>query len=114
MSGTSLDGLDIVCCTFEENEERWEYSIDKANTIKYTRAWIDKLSQAHLLSGEDLIALDAEYGKYLGNVCSKFITLNKLNADFIASHGHTIFHQPDKGFTYQLGNGNIIHALTGL
>lgn len=114
MSGTSLDGLDIACCTFKENKGRWEYSIDKANTIKYTRAWTDKLLQAHLLSGEELIALDAEYGKYLGNVCSKFITLNKLSVDFIASHGHTIFHQPDKGFTYQLGNGNVIHAMTGL
>ncbi|MBT1698919.1 anhydro-N-acetylmuramic acid kinase [Fulvivirgaceae bacterium PWU4] len=114
MSGTSLDGLDVACCTFRKKSSGWDYTIDKAITVKYPAAWYSKLSQAHLLSGEALMALDAEYGKYLGNVCSKFISLNKLNVDFISSHGHTIFHQPARGFTYQLGNGNTIHAVTGL
>jgi anhydro-N-acetylmuramic acid kinase len=114
MSGTSLDGLDIACCTFKKNKTGWEYSIDKAITIKYPLGWISKLSKAHDLDGEDLISLDSEFGKYLGSVCSKFISLNKLNVDFIASHGHTVFHQPQKGFTYQIGNGNAIHAVTGL
>jgi anhydro-N-acetylmuramic acid kinase len=114
MSGTSLDGLDVACCTFKKNRSGWDYTIDKAITIKYSAGWLSKLSQAHHLSGEELMALDAEYGKYLGNVCAKFISLNKLNVDFIASHGHTIFHQPAKGFTYQIGSGNAIHAITGL
>jgi anhydro-N-acetylmuramic acid kinase len=114
MSGTSLDGLDIACCTFERNKQAWDYSIDRSITVKYPAAWARKLSQAHLLSGEELMALDAAYGKYLGEVTSKFITLNRLNVDFVASHGHTIFHQPEKGFTFQLGNGNALHAVTGL
>jgi anhydro-N-acetylmuramic acid kinase len=114
MSGTSLDGLDIAFCTFRESKTGWNYNIEKAMTVKYPGAWIQKLSGAHTLSGEELMALDAEYGKYLGTICSKFITLNKLNVDFISSHGHTIFHQPPRGFTYQLGNGNAIHAVTEL
>lgn len=114
MSGTSLDGLDIAACTFKEGRNGWEYSIDKAMTVKYPSSWLGKLSKAHELSGEELLGLDADYGKYLGNVCAKFISLNKLSIDFIASHGHTIFHQPQKGFTYQLGNGNAIHAVTGI
>jgi anhydro-N-acetylmuramic acid kinase len=114
MSGTSLDGLDIACCTFKQTRSGWEYSIEKAMTVKYPSAWHQKLSTAHLISGEELMALDAEYGKYLGNVCAKFLSLHKFNVDFISSHGHTIFHQPPKGFTYQVGNGNIIHAITGL
>lgn len=114
MSGTSLDGLDVASCSFKETKSGWDYSIDKAITVKYPSAWIQKLSKAHLLSGEELLTLDAEYGKYLGNVCAKFISLNKLTIDFISSHGHTVFHQPLKGFTYQVGNGNQIHAATGL
>lgn len=114
MSGTSLDGLDIAFCTFRENKTGWSYTIEKAITVKYPAGWMQKLSGAHTLSGEDLMALDAEYGKYLGTICTKFISLNKLNVDFISSHGHTIFHQPPKGFTYQIGNGNAIHAVAEL
>jgi anhydro-N-acetylmuramic acid kinase len=114
MSGTSLDGLDIVCCTFKKITSGWEYEIEKGETIKYDASWLKKLSTAHLLSGEDLMGLDAAYGKYIANAVTKFISKHKLKADFIASHGHTIFHQPEKGFTYQLGNGKTIHAVTGL
>jgi anhydro-N-acetylmuramic acid kinase len=114
MSGTSLDGLDIASCTFKKNKSGWEYTIEKAITIKYPAAWVTKLSGAHKLSGEELVFLDTAYGKYLGDICAKFIALHKLKVDFIASHGHTIFHQPAKGFTFQLGNGNAIYAATGL
>lgn len=113
MSGTSLDGLDIAYCTFSNSEEGWNFKIEKAQTIKYPSSWINKLSQAHQLTGEQLIELDVAYGHYLGKVTKEFLSLNKLKADFIASHGHTIFHQPKKGFTYQLGNGNALYAATG-
>ncbi|HEY8936110.1 MAG TPA: anhydro-N-acetylmuramic acid kinase [Cyclobacteriaceae bacterium] len=112
MSGTSLDGLDIAHCTFKKTASGWEYSINKADTVKYSKKWSDRLAMAHTLSAEDLLKLDAEYGKLLGDESLKFITNHKLKADFIASHGHTIFHQPDKGFTYQLGNGNALYAAT--
>jgi anhydro-N-acetylmuramic acid kinase len=110
MSGTSLDGLDIAYCVFKKNKDGWSYEIEKATTLKYPAAWIDKLSTAHELWGEALIALNAEFGKYLGKVTSEFSEKNNLKADFIASHGHTIYHQPNKKFTYQLGEGNALHA----
>lgn len=114
MSGTSLDGLDIAYCQFRENEKGWTYSIKKATTVKYTATWMEKLSTAHNLSGEQLAELDSAYGKFLGKTCDDFRKKNHLRADFIASHGHTVFHQPRKGFTYQLGNGNALHAACGL
>jgi anhydro-N-acetylmuramic acid kinase len=114
MSGTSLDGLDIAYCQFRQNERGWLYSIKKATTVRYPASWIEKLSTAQNLSGEQLIELDSAYGKFLGKVCDGFRRKNKLQVDFIASHGHTIFHQPKKGFTFQLGNGNALHAACGI
>lgn len=114
MSGTSLDGLDIAYCHFKKNEKGWSYAIKKATTVKYPATWIQHLSTAQNLSGEDLIALDAAYGQWLGKTCAAFMKQNKVRPDFIASHGHTIFHQPRKGFTYQLGNGNALHAACGV
>ncbi len=114
MSGTSLDGVDIACCTFTHNQG-WTFTIDRAETVAYPTAWRKKLSEAHTLPAEKLIALDVAYGKYLGELCSTFIKQHKIRGvHFIASHGHTIFHQPKNGFTLQIGNGNAIHAVTNL
>ncbi len=114
MSGTSLDGLDIAFCNFSKIASGWRYNIKQATTMKYPLAWRKKLSSAQDLTGEALIALDMEYGKFLGKACETFISQNKIKPDFIASHGHTIFHQPTKGFTYQIGNGNALHAVCGV
>lgn len=111
MSGTSMDGVDIAYCIIKKSEGRWAYAIDTAQTVKYSSTWVNKLSTAHSLSGQKLLALHVEYGKYLGLLVNAFIMKNKLKGiNFIASHGHTIFHQPDECITFQLGNGNALHA----
>jgi anhydro-N-acetylmuramic acid kinase len=111
MSGTSLDGLDIAHCVFEKKESSWSFSVEKGQTIKYSAAWREKLSTAHKLKTEDLLELDHAYGAFLGKTCKTFLEKNSLTVDFIASHGHTIYHQPKRKFTFQLGNGNDLHAL---
>lgn len=115
MSGTSLDGVDIALCIFRYQHSRWTFTIQKATTISYPQEWLKKLAAAHTLSGEALTALDAQYGKYLGLLCNQFIKEHSIRGiNFIASHGHTVFHQPGNGFTLQIGNGNAIHAQTNI
>lgn len=110
MSGTSLDGIDVAYCTFSFTD-RWTFSLQASQTIPYSAAWTKKLKAAHTLSAESLQALDVEYGTYLGSVCKKFIATYKIkDLHFIASHGHTVFHQPEKRFTLQIGNGNALYA----
>jgi anhydro-N-acetylmuramic acid kinase len=110
MSGTSLDGLDIAYCIFEKKESSWSFSVEKAQTIKYSSSWKEKLSTAHKLDAEDLLELDHAFGAFLGKTCKSFLEKNSIKVDFIASHGHTIYHQPKRKITFQLGNGNDIHA----
>lgn len=114
MSGTSLDGLDIAACTIEHAAKGWSFKIHHAETIRYAASWVKKLAGAHLLPSGNLIETDIRYGKLIGSAVVKFMNEKKFRPDFISSHGHTIFHQPSKGFTYQMGNGNAIHAVTGL
>jgi len=113
MSGTSLDGLDIAYCVFQKSRSGWRYAIDQSVTMKYPAGWVFKLSHAHTLGGADLMALDAAYGSYLGKLTRDFIDRHHLKVDFIASHGHTVFHQPAKGFTTQIGNGYALYAASG-
>ncbi len=67
-------------------------------------------------ASKDIIAtLDIDYANYLAELINQFIKKNGITAiDFVASHGHTIFHQPDEGFTLQIGNGQTISNETGL
>jgi anhydro-N-acetylmuramic acid kinase len=111
MSGTSLDGVDVACCSFRIDQNRWKYKIEDALAVKYSASWIKKLNNAPSLTSEALLSLHEEYGRYLGELCDKFIQLKAVKkVDFISSHGHTVFHQPANGFTFQLGNGYALHA----
>lgn len=113
MSGTSLDGVDIACCKLEKKKKGWKADILRARTFEYSPEWLKELSSAHQLSGEGLIHLHTRYGKFLGQLVKSFIKKEEIKkVDLIASHGHTIFHQPQHRFTFQLGDGNAIHAQT--
>lgn len=115
MSGTSLDGLDMVCCEFLLKNKEWKFRIEASETLRYSSKWYTRLAEAHLLSGEALQLLDNDFGFFIGHACNKFIKKNTIKGvQFIASHGHTVFHQPKKRLTFQLGNGNAIHQKTGI
>lgn len=108
MSGTSLDGLDLACCNFYENNEKWSYETIKAVTINYSDGWISRLQSAHQISRKELKKLDLLYGQYLGELTLGFINDFGLNPDFISSHGHTVLHQPEKKLSLQIGNGQMM------
>jgi anhydro-N-acetylmuramic acid kinase len=114
MSGTSLDGADLALCKFMFAVGQWNYHILAAETIPYPEVWESKLSSAMEGSAQEIIHLDSEYGNFLGRLCKDFLSQQKQNPVFIASHGHTVFHQPDQGFTLQIGKGSCIAAMTGL
>ncbi|MBI2280193.1 MAG: anhydro-N-acetylmuramic acid kinase [Bacteroidetes bacterium] len=116
MSGTSLDGIDIALCDFVKNDSTtWNFDIIKTKTIPYTSVLKEKLSDALNFSGIDLMLLNNELGSLIGQSINNFIdefNLDKKTIDFISSHGHTVFHQPNKNLTTQIGNGANISSIT--
>ncbi|MBL1220176.1 anhydro-N-acetylmuramic acid kinase [Chryseobacterium sp. L7] len=114
MSGTSLDGLDICFAAFEK-QRGWNFEILKAETIPYSESWENRLRHSIHLSSEELLELHSEYGFYLGQKVKQFISDHQLDhIDLISSHGHTVFHQPQRKFTLQIGDGRAIRIETGL
>jgi anhydro-N-acetylmuramic acid kinase len=118
MSGTSLDGLDIAYCIFNYDRAsgKWRYEIKAAACLDYNAGRKALLHGAHRLSGLDLMVLHGQYGHFLGQAVNDFIKANQplVKPDFIASHGHTIFHDPARALSFQLGDGAAIHAASGL
>lgn len=113
MSGTSVDGLDIAYCEFNYIEA-WKYKLLMAETIDYSREWNDKLINADSISAREFMFLNAEYGRFIGDAVRSFISKYNFTPDYIASHGHTVFHEPTKGFTTQIGSGAEIASKTGV
>ena len=114
MSGTSLDGLDIALCEFKEHLGTFSFKIIAAKTISYDQDWKIKLSNAQHLSAIQYFDTHTKYGRFIANETNQFLNSLSIKPNAIASHGHTVFHQPALGFTNQLGCGATIAALTGL
>ncbi len=107
MSGSSLDGIDIAAVRFSGSSrgqiEDWH--LIQGKTFSYHPERVEKLMQATELNGGELWKLHAEMGDIFGRLVKKFITDHELEVDFIASHGHTIFHFPVHQTTCQIGCG---------
>ncbi len=113
MSGTSLDGVDLAHINFEINDGKWSYKIFECDTFSYSNEMISKLKNGIHLSSIELSELNIEYTNLLGNIISEFIAKNNIsNLDAVCSHGHTILHQPQNGFTLQIGNLPEIAKIT--
>ena len=113
MSGSSLDGLDITLVKFDEEGGRYDFQILAAETLPYPEHWTKQLSNAFHKQPKDLVQLDKDYGKYLGEQVLAFAKKHNAQPDFVASHGHTIFHKPDEHYTLQIGDGQELAKACG-
>ena len=114
MSGTSLDGVDLAHFHLFESDGKWDFSIFECETVPYSKEWTEILKAAIDFSRIELEKLNADYTELLANIISAFIKKNNIeNLDAVCSHGHTILHQPQNGYTLQIGNLPQIATLTG-
>lgn len=114
MSGTSLDGLDIAQCTFHFENKHIGYEIEHAETIEYPEEITKMLRDAELTDALNFCRINAHFGQWMGEACKTFMGKHQSSPLLIASHGHTIFHNPGEGFTTQIGSGAHIAAATGI
>ena len=114
MSGTSLDGLDLALVDFDDDNPK-NYRFLATETYGYEPARIKSLRDAYKAPGRELARLDAEYGYFIGDRVNLFLEVTGVpRPDLIASHGQTIFHAPEQGYTLQIGSGAHIAARTGI
>jgi anhydro-N-acetylmuramic acid kinase len=112
MSGTSLDGLDIAHVKFNfHNDESVGFELLNAETITFSESIHQKLNAATTSSISAILQTDKELGVFFADSVNNFISrhgIDKSKIDAIASHGQTLFHQPENGFTYQIGCGSSL------
>lgn len=115
MSGSSLDGLDLAYCRLEWNNgavTNWE--ILQADTMPFSALWQRRLAN---LSQQDALIFaktHTYFGHYMAELVQGFLKKHQIDQlDAIASHGHTIFHDPSRRLTVQIGDGAALAAQTG-
>lgn len=117
MSGTSLDGIDVVLA-----EITGSYKNTKIKELAFkTYPLTIKNSLLTLLKDEISIKALTEANFIVSNAYSEAIKdllsihdLVSQDISFIASHGQTIFHSPKTHSTLQIGDGSVIANLTGI
>ncbi|MFT5569215.1 MAG: anhydro-N-acetylmuramic acid kinase, partial [Cyclobacteriaceae bacterium] len=113
MSGSSLDGLDLCLAEFWFTDQ-WCFAIVATSTISFPEDLKVRLSTCRSLSGERLTSLDIELGNWVGDQINSFISSTGTSPTLIGSHGHTVFHQVEKGFSLQIGHPQVISSKTGI
>jgi anhydro-N-acetylmuramic acid kinase len=116
MSGSSLDGLDLAVSQFDfsENGELRHWVLLEGTTIPFSESWRKRLSSLPDATAVELAVADADLGAWIGQAASSYLSQLKVSVDAIASHGHTVFHFPDRGLSLQIGSGAAIAAQTGI
>ena len=113
MSGSSMDGLDIAFVHFEFEDGLVDWNIVEAETFPYSEMWQSRLINLPHQNALAFSKTHTYYGHYLGELVNEFLSKHNIEPDFIASHGHTIFHNPDQNFTVQIGDGAATAMITG-
>jgi anhydro-N-acetylmuramic acid kinase len=110
MSGSSLDGLDLAWCRFYRSSEGtpFSYEILAAECRTFPQSLKDKLAHCRDMTAIQLIEAEVEFLGFsaaaIKDLCKKVGHLPLV----VASHGHTVFHDPSAGYSVQIGNGGIL------
>lgn len=115
MSGSSLDGLDMLHVHFPEQDHPGpgsiKFEILSGKTLSYSADWRKKLANSSILNQQELFELHREFGVYLGSLLRAHAP---QDIDYLALHGHTVYHEPSQGFTFQLGDPHSLSKESGI
>ncbi|HTO15930.1 MAG TPA: anhydro-N-acetylmuramic acid kinase [Edaphocola sp.] len=116
MSGSSHDGLDINYVEITDVRNDWSFEILHSDCIPFESNMKAQLKDAIKLSVTDFLKLNTSFGRWIGEEVNKFIERHQLvhKVHFIASHGHTVFHDPQNKTSTQIGEGASIAAITNI
>jgi anhydro-N-acetylmuramic acid kinase len=114
MSGSSLDGLDAALCAFSISPDAERPLVDWklrwGRTFPFTGEWRRRLRELPGASALELAQAHVDFGHYMGELIKPHLP---ARLDLIASHGHTIFHFPERRLTLQIGDGAALAAACG-
>ncbi len=114
MCGTSQDALDLAVVKFTPTASRFDLDILLTQAFEIPFELALTLKSAERLSGLELSLLNNAVGRFFGDCVNQALAKTEYKPNFVASHGITIFHQPEHKLTLQIGSGAEIASITKL
>lgn len=114
ISGSSLDGLDVALCRIEHEGDQFSWELLAGDTIPFPDELVAKLALGERMNVNELCITEVAFSRFCGQAIHDFLKRNNARADYVSSHGHTITHHPELGYTLQIGDGAIMAEMTGL
>ena len=105
MSGTSLDGIDAALVDLRPQGASYAWTIRRFVTVPFEDDLLDRLRAAlppNIATVAQIAALDRDLGDAFAAAA---VTIARgEHADFVASHGLTIYHRGEESQTLQIGD----------
>lgn len=114
MAGSSRDGIDMAICYIQSLSKGYNWGMEATRHVPLPNEWQERLSDATSWSASDLLFHHSAFGDWLGLEAKNFIAIHDEKVSLIAAHGQTIYHQPHRRLTFQLGHGANIAAVTSI
>lgn len=117
MSGSSLDGLDVALCSFDCQIDRsgsvptcsvQDWGIMQAETYGYSSTWVERLRSLPQASAREYWETHVQLGRLWLGFLEHFLATTPFRPELIASHGHTVFHDPVAGYSAQIGDAALL------
>lgn len=119
MSGTSLDGIDVVLVQITDSRLRSQIRQVAFKTVSYQPAVKEAIRAACQVERSDvasICSLNFKLGELFADAVIELCRESQIalaDLDLIGSHGQTIWHQPGDS-TLQIGEAAVIAARTGV
>lgn len=118
MSGTSLDGVDVVLAAISDKFVAEQASLSVTFPIELKKRILN-ICQGQETTLSEIGKIDRELGSLYADAINQLLVQTGLTAEDIIAigcHGQTVWHEPDgeQPFTIQLGDNNRVAALTGI
>ncbi|NNM33711.1 MAG: anhydro-N-acetylmuramic acid kinase, partial [Gemmatimonadetes bacterium] len=123
MSGTSLDGLDLVLIELQGSRPAdFSWRILDCASLPYASHQRERIDRAIRSGGAAaLCGLHVDLGEWIAQAVLTFLARGKEEPDevrLIGSHGQTVWHVPPEGAapgsTLQIGNASVIAEVAGV
>ena len=115
MSGTSLDGIDVVLCEIDDSKCELISSLEFPFDRELKKGILEVINGSTSL--EQIGTLDNRLGNLFADAINNFIKKEEIDTKKITAiglHGQTLWHKPDgdNPFSMQLGDPNVVSAKT--